>query len=197
MAGIETITGRILEEAKKEADRVVSAANGKALDIAVAAGDEIRKAKAENEERIARDKKTYEARTLSSCDILKKKAILFAKQEIIEAVLAKALDTLKGQDKGAYFDMMLGIIKKAVRPEAGVIAFAPGDLERLPADFAAKAAAIAKEAGGTLTVQDEPAKIEYGCILIYGGIEENCSLSAIFEANKDRMQDAAAKVLFS
>ena len=76
MAGIETITGRILEEAKKEADRVVSAANGKALDIAVAAGDEIRKAKAENEERIARDKKTYEARTLSSCDILKKKAIL-------------------------------------------------------------------------------------------------------------------------
>lgn len=197
MAGIENITGRILEEAKKEADKVISQANGKALDIAVAAGDVIRKAKTESDERIARDKKTYEARTLSSCDILKKKSILSAKQEIIEAVLGKALDMLKGQDDGSYFDMMLSIIKKTVRPEAGTIAFAPDDLKRLPADFEKKAAAIAKEAGGTLSVQDEPAKIENGCILIYGGIEENCSLSAIFEANKDRMQDAAAKVLFS
>ena len=197
MAGIETITGRILEEAKKEADRVISEANGKALDIAVAAGDEIRKAKADSDERIARGKKTYEARTLSSCDILKKKSILSAKQEIIGTVLEKAFDMLKNQDDGAYFDMMLAIIKKSVRPENGTIAFAPGDLKRLPADFARRAAAVAKEAGGTLSVQNEPAKIENGCILIYGGIEENCSLAAIFEANKDRMQDAAAKVLFS
>ncbi len=197
MAGIENITGRILEEAKTEVDQVISKANAKALDIALAAGDEIRKAKAENDERIARDKKTYEARTLSSCDILKKKAILSAKQEIIEAVLGKAFDMLKGQDEGAYFEMMLSIIRKSIRPEAGVIAFAPDDLKRLPADFAEKANALAKEVGGSLSVQEEPAKIENGCILIYGGIEENCSLSAIFEANKDRMQDAAAKVLFS
>ncbi len=197
MAGIETITGRILEEAQKEADRAISVANGKALDIAVAAGDEIRKAKAENEERIARDTKTYEARILSSCDILKKKSILSAKQEIIAAVLGKALETLKSQDDKDYFDMLLGIIGKIVRPEAGEIAFAPEDLKRLPADFAAKADAAARKAGGTLSVREEPAKIENGCILIYGGIEENCSLAAIFEANKDRMQDAAAKVLFS
>ncbi|MCR5293924.1 MAG: V-type ATP synthase subunit E [Lachnospiraceae bacterium] len=197
MAGIDNITGRILEEAKAESDAIIARANGKALDIGVAAADEIKKAKKASDERIARDTKTYEARTLSSCDILKKKAILSAKQEIIEDVVKKAFDRLLSQDTDAYFDMILGVVRKALRPEAGTAFLAAGDLERLPKDFAAKLAAAAKEAGGTLSLSSRPAPIEHGCILSYGGIEENCSLAAIFEANKDRIQDAAAKVLFS
>ena len=84
MAGIDNITGRILKDAQAEADGIIAKAKKKADKI-------LRKAQAEAAEtskaaqaRAEREVKTYEARIASSCDIAGKKAVLAARQDLIE-----------------------------------------------------------------------------------------------------------------
>ena len=36
-----------------------------------------------------------------------------------------------------------------------------------------------------------------GFVLAYGGIEENCSIDALFEERADALSDAVRKILFS
>ena len=90
MAGIDNITGRILKDAQAEADGIIAKAKKKADKI-------LRKAQAEAAEtskaaqvRTEREVKTYEARIASSCDIAGKKAVLAARQDLIEKVTEQA-----------------------------------------------------------------------------------------------------------
>ena len=66
----------------------------------------------------------------------------------------------------------------------------------MPQDFAEKADTQAKKASGTLKLSPEAKLISGGLILSYGGIEENCSFEALFDAQKEQMQDKAATLLF-
>ena len=49
---------------------------------------------------------------------------------------------------------------------------------------------------GSLTVSRTPADIENGFVLRYGGIDENCSLRALFEEKRETLQDIVNKILW-
>jgi len=49
---------------------------------------------------------------------------------------------------------------------------------------------------GELVIDKEPANIKDGFVLVYGEIEENCTLKALFDSNIDRIKDIANKQLF-
>ena len=66
----------------------------------------------------------------------------------------------------------------------------------MPQDFEKKIAAAAEAKGGSLVLKKEPKAIEDGFILVYGGIEENCTLKALFDAKKDELQDKVNEILF-
>lgn len=51
--------------------------------------------------------------------------------------------------------------------------------------------------GAKLVLSDQTAAIDGGFLLVYGGIEENCSFEALFESDKERLQDAAQELLFA
>ena len=42
----------------------------------------------------------------------------------------------------------------------------------------------------------EPRPIEDGFVLVYGGIEENCTFRALMDAKKDQLQDTVNQILF-
>ncbi|MDO4804582.1 MAG: V-type ATP synthase subunit E [Lachnospiraceae bacterium] len=197
MAGIDNITGRILQEAQGEVEKILQNARNEAEKIAGKAGVEAAAVTNAAAARSEQQTKLYAARIKSSAESTRKKAILAAKQEIIDGVIDQAYDKLMKQDDASYFDMMQKILAKAVRPEKGVIALPAADLARVPESFKKAAFKIAADKGGELAFADAPAKIDSGFILSYGGIEENCSLKSIFAANRDRIQDAICKVLFS
>ena len=82
-------------------------------------------------------------------------------------------------------------------PEMSVTWMSHGDyLARLPEGFAVKLQDIAVKHGGSLKVSDERADVENGFILRYGGIEENCSLRALFSAKQEELQDEVHRSLF-
>ena len=78
----------------------------------------------------------------------------------------------------------------------GEIFFSPADLAKLPEGFADRIEETAKGRGGSLKISKEGRNIENGFILAYGGIEENCTLRAMFDAKRDELSDKVHRILF-
>lgn len=88
------------------------------------------------------------------------------------------------------------LIRKFAQPSSGEAYFSRTDLERMPADFESRMHQAAQDMGGSLQLMRAGKNIPDGFILVYGDIEENCTLEALFSADTDEMQDKVQKVLF-
>ena len=67
----------------------------------------------------------------------------------------------------------------------------------MPAGFETEIQETAKSKGGTLTLSKEPKEMTGGFILVYGGIEENCTMKAMFDARRDELSDHVHGLLFA
>lgn len=196
MAGIDNITKEILQEARTQAESILEEARRKAETIVADAVSEAAARTAEAKVRSDHEVAEYGKRVLSQIDMQKKQAILAGKQEIISDIIGKAQEKLQQQDDASWQDMVMKLIQKTAQAGDGEILFPEADRKRLPADFAAKISQAAAAAGGTLKVSDENADIRDGFILRYGGIEENCSLKALFEEKQEQLQDVVHQLLW-
>ena len=194
MTGLEKIVQQIQSEAQQAADAVIAQANAEAADI-------IQKAKEEGTAQIASieaQSKTDADNVLSAAKsaaaLQIRRAVLEAKQEIIGKVIETTQKSIYGLPDDEYFALILKMVKKYALPERGEILFSASDLKRLPTDFSAK---IAEAAPAELTVSKETRKIDGGFVLIYGGVEENCSFEALFYAARENLQDKVQELLFS
>lgn len=189
MAGIEKITDQIIAKAKTEAEAVIADAKSQAADILNKANADAGKKVDGIKDKSDRDVKSYNDRVQSAGDLNHRRQLLNAKQEIITGMLDDAYDRLANLDDGKYFDMLITLIGPNAQGREGLIALNEKDLARIPSDFVKRADAAAREKGGSLSLSDKAASIENGFVLIYGDIEENCSLRAIFDARRDELTD--------
>ena len=196
MTGLEKITNQIQEEAKASAERKINAAQTEADEILAEAKAVCESMEREAAEKIAFAKATHEGRVKSSAEQQRRTALLAAKQEIIADVIGQAYVTLRDKDVQGYFLTMEKLLKTYTLADAGEIYFSAADLARMPADFEKKIEAAAKAKGGSLVLKKEPKAIADGFVLVYGGVEENCTLKAIFDAKKDQLQDKVNEILF-
>ena len=195
MTGLDKITSQIQEEAEASAKERIEAAQKEAEQILADA-----KAACEAMEKEASDKAAalttvQDGRIHSAAEQKRKTALLKAKQEIIAEIIGSAYQTLKEEDTASYFLTMEKLVKTYALADKGEIYFSAADLGRMPADFEKKIEAAAQENGG-LTLKKEPKEIPDGFILVYGGVEENCTLKALFDAKKDQLQDRVNEMLF-
>ena len=197
MTGIEKMKSQILDEAK-------AAAEGKIAEAKAQAEETIRNAKedaAKQTESILHKSKNdvsnYQERLESSIDLQKRTKILAAKQEVIAGVLEKARAKVEAMEAGEYFSMLLKMVEKYALAQDGEICLCAADLARLPEGFEAEVSRIAKEKGGSLKLSGEGKQIKNGFILVYGGVEENCTINAMFDAKKDELSDIVHRLVFS
>lgn len=196
MSGLDKIKSQILDEANHSAEAKIAEANERAERM-------IREAKAEAEAEAFKQAqksqeavKTYAERIQSSGDMQRRKAILQAKQELIAGVLEKAYERICLLETAAYFEMIEKMLDKYVQPSDGVIYFNEADLKRMPQGFEAKMKKIAESKRGFLALAKEPKAMDGGFVLVYGGIEENCTIRAMFDAKRDELSDQVQGVLF-
>lgn len=71
----------------------------------------------------------------------------------------------------------------------------PKDLERLPQGFAARLNAALPQ-NAALEVSPSPRPMDGGFVLQYGDVEQNCSLSALFDELREGILDEAREALF-
>lgn len=197
MAGLDKIIGEIhaesdglirevLDRAQKEAAQIRSEAEKKA-------GDSVERIRRESDARLADSK----SRAQSAAALTKRQLLLQEKQNLIGEVLEKAKETFLALPEAEYFDTLLALLKKNALSEQGEILLNERDRKRLPADFEKKAEEAAKAKGGSLRISEKTREIDGGLILVYGGIEQNCSVDALFETNIEMLQDKIQNILFA
>ena len=196
MTGLDKIKERIETEARDAASEKIRTSDETVRSIMDQANAEAEKTRADISQKSRAAAAGYRERIASSADMQRRSRILEAKQQMVGEVLAQAENSVASLETGEYFDLTR-LIERSVHAEAGELRLSSADLARLPEGFAEKAAGIAAAHGGSLTLSDKPADIKNGCVLAYGGIEENCTLDAIFSSMKDELSDIAVKILFS
>lgn len=195
MTGLEKIIKQIEDDAAASAAAVLEDAENQAFQIRQ---DAKVQGAVQGEETINRAKdeaKAMQERTASAAALQKRKSILAAKQQIIGETMERALQAAVELPPEEYFSNILKMVKKYALPQDGEILFNQKDLQRLPGDFAARLEKTAPT-GAKLTLSKETRNIDGGFVLTYGGIEQNCSFSALFDAAKEGLQDEIHALLF-
>ena len=196
MTGLDKITSQIQEEAEASAKERIEAAQKEAEQILADAKAACEAMEKEASDKAAALKTVQDGRIHSAAEQKRKTALLKAKQEIIAEIIGSAYPTLKEEDTASYFLTMEKLLNTYVLAESGEIYFSEADLARMPADFEQKIKAAAEAKGGKLVLKKEPKAIPDGFVLVYGGVEENCTLKALFDVKKDQLQDKVNEILF-
>ena len=133
-------------------------------------------------------------RANSAAELEERKIMLSTRQAVISSMINKSLESLIGLPDDEYFELIYKMIARYSENADGTISLNELDLKRLPKDFETKVNSFSK---GKLTLSDTPASIDGGFVLVYGGVDVNCSFSSLFLDNSEKISDAAAKLLFS
>ena len=194
MTGLDKIISQILEDAGKEAQEISEKAKSEAEAVLAEAEEGCKKIAAE---KLAGEATSYMERIKSSAELKKRQAVLLAKQQVITDMLEQAYEALLKKEGEEYFALIGKMLDKYVLPKTGEIYFSEKDLDRMPQGFEAVIEKAAVSKGGSLTLVKEPKNIDGGFILVYGGIEENCSFRALLAARRDELSDKVHAMLFS
>lgn len=196
MTGLEKITSEIKADADKSVAAIIDKANAEASGILAGAEKEAAEAVAKiNHDvsvRLSASKSTAE----SAAALRKRRLILEEKQKLIGEVIEEAKNLIYALPDDVYFEKILKLAEKNVNPAEGTIIFNAKDLSRLPADFETKLNVVAVAKGGKLTVSKETRPIDGGFVLLYEGIDQNCSITSLFETHVESVQDKIQKLLF-
>ena len=197
MTGLDKMKSQILDEAKAAAEGKIAEAKAQAEETIRSAKEDAAKQTESILHKSKNDVSNYQERLESSIDLQKRTKILAAKQEVIAEVLEKARAKVEAMEAGEYFSMLLKMVEKYALAQDGEICLCAADLARLPEGFEAEVSRIAKEKGGSLKLSGEGKQIKNGFILVYGRVEENCTINAMFDAKKDELSDIVHRLVFS
>ena len=195
MNGIEKITARINEDSKKEIDAILAEARAKADEItakakaeAQAVGEEVlaqgRRAAAEREDRLA-----------STAQMECRKAVLAAKQDVIEEAFDQAHKQLLALPQEKYIALLADLAVQASVTGKEKLIFSAPDRARVGKAVAA-AASEKIGSGAALTLAEETRPMDGGFILSDGAGEVNCTFDTLIRLQRGALSGEVAKVLF-
>ncbi len=190
MSGLEKILAEIENDANEAAKTQIDTAKNKAAEIFESTSQEIKKASAEYEHKNKLDTEHILERAKSAAELESRKLLLNKKQELINKALTAAKEKLQNLSEIEYFQVLTKLIDSYKTDEKGVMKLSKSDLDRLPADFE-------KTLPPQIKLSKESADIKNGFLLIYEGIDINCSFDALFEDKAEQLQDKAASILFN
>ncbi|WP_316631190.1 hypothetical protein [uncultured Ruminococcus sp.] len=193
MSGIDKIIQEIETNTAQSCDSVLAQARQKADAIITDAQKQADQIVADGKDRTAAHVADIKKRGDSAAELEEKRVMLYTKQQIINTMLSEGLTSAKNLPKDEYFALIKSMVAKYSMEDDGVIFFGEKDNQRLPADFSGELNQAAK---GGIVLSSEPAPIDAGFILKYGGIEQNCSFDAIFAGEAENLSDKAGRLLF-
>ena len=196
MSGLDQMMQRIEAVAKAQAAEITNKAQAEADAILAEATAAAQAAAAEIAEKSTRDTASRKDRAVYSQEQQRRTALLRAKQEILAEVLEKSYQALLALPEAEYFAFLKKACGRYAQAADGEIVFAKKDLDRLPAGYIEELQAVAKEKGGSLKLSKESLNVDGGFVLVYGGVEENCTVRTLFDARKEALQDEVHRLLF-
>lgn len=195
MAGLDVIISQIDNSSKEKIEQIKADSDRECSKLLDEAAQEAEKKKADAENRAKTEGADIESRAISTAKLKVRQAVLSCKQEIISDTIDKAKKALLLKSDVEYFDILVKLVAKYARKEAGELILSKKDKDRAPSDLETKINAVIN--GGSLKLSNEVADINGGFILKYSQVEENCSIDALFDNAYDVLVDKVHEVLFS
>lgn len=203
MTGLEKIIRHIQEDAASIAGSALQDGQSKADEILAEAQLEGNKKSAEIQKKSEADIRISLNRSKSAADLMERKLILEAKQQIIGQVIEDSIKSLKNLSDEEYFETVLKMVDKYALDKKGEIIFSKRDLERLPNNYEATInkrlsdKKLINKPEASLVISKDKRDVDGGFILLYEhDIEENCTFDALFLAKKESLQDKVNEMLF-
>ncbi|MGN0298228.1 MAG: V-type ATP synthase subunit E [Lachnospiraceae bacterium] len=194
--GLEKMLQQILDEANETAKKKVAEAKAEADSIMAEANKAAAVLDAENQNKMAAVAVSSREKANSSAQLKRRQVLLKTKQEIINDILRQAQQAFTSMETEEYFSYIEKMLKKYTQAKNGEICFNTKDLQRMPANFSSIIEKIARENGGKLIISENSVNILGGFVLVYGGIEENCSIEAMFHTQREMLADKLNRFLF-
>lgn len=193
MSGLENIISQITAEAQATADAQISEARQKAQEVLDAAKTKAQKQAEAIVHKGTVDAEDVEKRALSSAQLESRNQLLAFKQAYIDQLIQETCDHLNNAPENVYFAYLIQLLKRFSRKEPGKLLLNQRDLDRLPSGFPK----MVDDATGVPTeISKQAAEIDGGFLLVYEGIDLNCTFAALFSDRIDELRDIAGKQLF-
>ena len=196
MRGIEKITAQIIGEAEEKKAAIEEEIQHKIDELNAKTDEEIKAELERINEDTLREEGTLEELAGLAAQQKRRQAALSAKQEVIGEIINEAYERLLNLEDEKYFAVIKKMLEDNVLSEKGEIIFSARDRQRMPKDFEDVIKNVAFEKGGELVMSDEIRSIDGGFVLVYGGIEENCTFKAMLEASREELHDMVNGKLF-
>lgn len=196
MRGIEKIAAQIIGEAEEKKAAIYEEIQHKIDELNAKTDEEIKAELERVNDDTLREEGTLEELAGLAAQQKRRQAALSAKQEVIGEIINEAYERLLNLEDEKYFAVIKKMLEDNVLSEKGEIIFSARDRQRMPKDFEDVIKNVALEKGGELVMSDEIRSIDGGFVLVYGGIEENCTFKAMLEASREELHDMVNGKLF-
>ncbi len=191
MTGLENIINRIELDAKSRADEIAKKAQAEAdviLKNAQALADDIL---ADFEERAKTASADIVERGGAADEIEAKRLCLKNKQALILRAVESAKEEIKNASCEDYFEFLSMVLKNAAQKgTCGKLLLSAEDLSEAAEEFKA----VAEESN--LTLEQGAVSKRNGFVIVYGSIEINCTIDALFDAKAEEISDCLNELLF-
>lgn len=197
MTGLDTILESIRKDGRENADAILAKAQQEAAVIKSRGEEDAQLRREEILRDVPQQAQDAADRVLSSAHREQRRILLTARQALIQETLEAAEKSLFDLPDPEYFTVLLGLAAKRALPQKGELVLGSRDFARMPADFGKKLQEALPQ-GAELTVGEKPnPAIDGGFLLLYGGIEENCTFRALFDDKREELQDLTNQILFA
>lgn len=198
MEGIAKIKETILEEAKQEKEKIINEAKTQAKDI---------EAKYENQasqlldsilEKARKAAEEKKRRIISMAELENRKALLKAKQEIIDEVFERAKEKIKALPDEQYQDLIADMLMKSIITGNEEIIISESDRQRITPEFIQEINKRLKDMGkqGNLRISDASRDMIGGFILKSKDVEINSTFDSLIKMEREELETEIAKILF-
>ena len=187
---MKKIIDDIMLEARKEAESMVDKAKSDADAVIEAAKAECDAIEA-NEEKLRKTETDRLIKRRASARATRERSrLLEIKHDILTEETQRAF---LAASKTIDDDAMLALMKRRLRAGECVMYLPKGAKKD---GFVKRARALAAENGCKMTVSYDRENVKSGFVLVYGGIEENCTFEALFAEKRSEIEERAAQLLF-
>lgn len=192
MSAEEKILQGILDDAKQQADKVLTEGAARCEEIAAESAEKAKAYAAQTVSDALRKAQAIKKNSESATELAIRDARLKKKHEEIEKTVKMAVEKIVSLPDDKYFALLCSLAKANSRDTQGELLLGAADLIRDVELFKE----LLKKADVKVSVSSTPATVQNGFILKYGDIQYNLSLDAVIADKKDALQDCINRILF-
>ena len=111
MSNLDNLVAEILQQARKEANRILTKTKAENLEFIENENKKIQKEIENIQWKVNEEAISLKERIISNANLKSRDMILQAKEELVDKVLEKALERLKNIDKDSYLDFVENTLK--------------------------------------------------------------------------------------